>query len=558
MATPQPPPLTLAANQPYGVWECCTCITKYKNKLSIPGDEQRPWVTKKGDLVCRECIMPLFETAMKFDFEYPARWGGPDGIEMRIDDFTILWRDGVFPASYKAKGAQLKRDMLAAAMNPKEFIPDGLVVGKDVQPCPECKTPWGLKEGCNHMTCKTCNTSYCFICGKEALEKSGHWSNRQNGGSCPRWGRLDDESGIYDNEQEEEEVDWTAEISFETWAWNVAIQNASDHVLLLMQRMLGVPIPNVPQGGLNTRERRQVLLSMVHYRLEHRVSREFWAEIVAEHRHEAMAFMGGLNFFFEDNIDEDPILNGVLARPIGGVFNLSSDSARRGAYEWAQQAYNAWTPATQEHPINYAIFDIGPGTLEDRVQAQDLLDNLTMSGTEATGNRIEFLVVESPFGLYVLGKITGFGHGLDSRISRTGRLDNPLSNLVFEFIRPQNGRETAQRELIRQNIGWREERPQPHVDFDLDLEQAMLADIEEMHQNRLPRVEAAAQDQEDARRHRMELVDGLVRMTPEERQRQDGRIDRRRREMAQERRAQAAALAAEAEIEAIFGPSTLR
>ena len=149
MATPPSPPLTLAENYFHGSWECCTCITRYNNEV--------PWQTNEGDLVCKECIMPLFETAMKFDFEYPARWGG---VEMRIDDFTILWHDGVFPASYKAKGAQLKRNMLAAAMNSEEFMPDGLVVGKDIQSCPKCKTPWGLKEGCNHMTCKTCSTEY--------------------------------------------------------------------------------------------------------------------------------------------------------------------------------------------------------------------------------------------------------------------------------------------------------------------------------------------------------------------------------------------------------------
>lgn len=156
--------------------------------------------------------MPLFETAMNFDFEYPARWGGPDGIEMRIDDFAVLWPDGVFPTSYKVKGAQLLRDQIKAA---EDFKGIALPSDLEVQPCPRCKVPWALWDGCNHMTCKSCRTSYCFICGKEALGNSGHWTNPTHGGSCPRYGPIG--SGTYDTE-EDEQIDWTADISFETWA----------------------------------------------------------------------------------------------------------------------------------------------------------------------------------------------------------------------------------------------------------------------------------------------------------------------------------------------------
>ena len=93
----------------------------------------------------------------------------------------------------------------------------------------------------------------------------------------------DDGSGIYDGEQEEEEeeeeLDWTEEISFETLGWNnLAIQNAVEPLLLLMQHMLGVPLPDVPQRDLNTSERHGVLLSMRQYRPEHGVSRKFWAQ----------------------------------------------------------------------------------------------------------------------------------------------------------------------------------------------------------------------------------------------------------------------------------------
>ena len=552
MATPPPPPLTLAKNQPYGIWQCCTCITDYKNGLPAPGYEQ-PWETNEGGLICRHCIMPLFETAMKFDFEYPARWGGPDGVEMRIDDFAVLWPDGVFPASYKAKGAQLLRDQIKAAEDIKGIALPGDL---EVQPCPRCKVPWALWDGCNHMTCKSCRTSYCFICGKEALGNSGHWSNPIHGGSCPRYGPIG--SGTYDTEEEDEEeneeIGWTADISFETWSWNVMMQNASGLLQLLMQHMLGLPVANMRQGELNFEERRLLLRNMLQYWPEHGVSREVWAETVVEHRHEAMAFLRGGNFVFENGFGPDPVIvHGVLARPVGGVFNLASESARRDAYEWAQQRYDAWTPATADHPLNFAIFDIGPGALEDRVQASELLVLLADSGEEVTQNQMEFTSIRSESGVFLLAQVTGFRHELANRRPRTRHhRENPLSNLRFEFIRPQNRNEIAQQEFTRQDIGWRVEPLQRHVHFDLD-EQAVLADIEEMHQNRMPRVEIAAQNQQNERRLRMDLVDGLRRMTPEERQRQDEGIARVRREMRQERRAQAAALAAEADNETITG-----
>lgn len=486
--------------------------------------------------------MPLFGTAMKFDFEYPARWGGSGGVEMRVDDFAVLWPDGVLTALYKAKGAQLLRDQIKAAEDLKDIaLPGDLFL----QPCPRCKVPWGFKEGCNHMTCKTCSTSYCLSCGKEALDKSGHWSDPENGGSCPRWGGSNDGSGVYDNgqeenSQEEEELGWTEEISFETWAWNVAIQNASEPLLLVMQHVLGVPLPNVPQDQVSTMERLTVLVN-----LQHGVSLEVWLQTVAEHRHEAMAFMRGIDFIFEVNVDEEPIRSGVLARPIGGVFNLSSASARRDAYEWAQQAYHAWTPATAENPITYAIFDVGPGALEDRVQAREMVDNLTMLGYVATGGCLELFVVESLLGLYLLAQITGLHNHLDAYMARTGRQANSLSNLRFEFIRPQNGREIMQREAMRVEYGWWDHRPQRQVQFDPDFERGMLADIEEMQQNRPIGVEDAADARQEERRRRMDLVNGLRRLTPEERQRQDERIDPRLREIEQERLARAVARAAE-------------
>jgi hypothetical protein len=425
--------------------------------------------------------MPLFEKALKFDIEYPAQWGN---TELNIGDFDVLWPDGVLPAAYKAKGAQLKRDLLLAAQDLKELMPENLVVGKDIQPCPGCKAPWGLQDGCNHMTCPTCGMNYCFICGKEASDNSGHWRDPEDGGSCPRYNAPGAGNAIYDGRETIQ--DWSPEMSFETWAWNSTMQNGSEHTQSLMQRLLGLPVTTERQGPLSVRKRRHLLTRMLQYRPEHGVSREAWVELVAEHRGEVMAFISGGNFFHHGNIDVDPIAHGALAVPIGGVFNLASDTARQAAYDWAQQRYNAWLPTTADHPLNFAIFDIGPGTPEDREEAAEVLDILTFSGHNATGGQVEFTVIESPFSQYLLAQVTGAGLALDDRFPGTGhsRRENPLSNLMFEFIRPQNAREVAQREELRWDLGWIHQDPQPeHLQDDhpdLAVQHAIRANIERM------------------------------------------------------------------------------
>ena len=525
MATPnQPPrPLTLAKDHPYGAWQCCTCIEKYYNGIPNPSDEQRPWQTNKGDLVCRNCIEGLFQTAFKFDFEYPARWGGSEGIEMQIDHFAVLWPDGVFPASYKAKGVQLELHLLKVEENLAQDL-SHLKLGKDIQLCPQCKAPRELWDGCNHMACPFCSMDYCFLCGKEAYADSGHWAKPERGGLCPRFGRLDDGNAIYDGEEEDQALVFSPEISFETWIWNLTMQLGSEQTQALMQRMLGLPVATERQGPLSDAERRQVLDRMLQYRLEHGVSREDWAGLVAEHRHEAVAFINGGNLVGDGNIVGHPIVHGALARPIGGVFNLASDTARRGAYEWAQERYNAWVPTRAEHPMMFAIFDVGPGSLQDREDAAELMDILTEFGHEATGGQIEFTEIESPLSQYLLAQVTGRGTELDDRFPGTGhsRRENPLSNLMFEFLHPRNARETAQREEIRQEMGWFRDPPQPgHVGnegADVALERALLADIELNANTRLA---------EDA------IVDALVLRlrTEEQRATEAARVDQRAREM---------------------------
>ena len=50
----------------------------------------------------------------------------------------------------------------------------GLIRGRDYQQCPKssCQIKIALRDGCNHMRCSFCRTSFCFICGQEVSQSS--------------------------------------------------------------------------------------------------------------------------------------------------------------------------------------------------------------------------------------------------------------------------------------------------------------------------------------------------------------------------------------------------
>jgi len=53
-----------------------------------------------------------------------------------------------------------------------------MVAKEGLKPCPNCSAVIQRNEGCDHMTCKKCNCSFCYICGK--YDKK----NPQNRGDC--------------------------------------------------------------------------------------------------------------------------------------------------------------------------------------------------------------------------------------------------------------------------------------------------------------------------------------------------------------------------------------
>lgn len=81
----------------------------------------------------------------------------------------------------------------------------GLERGKAWQQCPnaKCKQRLELQAACNHMTCAWCKAGFCFICGEEAADGSGHW----NIGGCPRYKHPDDWNPGFDDGDNDEQED---------------------------------------------------------------------------------------------------------------------------------------------------------------------------------------------------------------------------------------------------------------------------------------------------------------------------------------------------------------
>ncbi|KAM3419041.1 hypothetical protein BST61_g4996 [Cercospora zeina] len=77
----------------------------------------------------------------------------------------------------------------------------GLVVGKDFQYCPGCRSKYMLSEGCNSVYCRNgaCGKSFCVLCGQEAAHNSQHWVVGNVTG-CTKFGRPG-EGGTFDTLQ---------------------------------------------------------------------------------------------------------------------------------------------------------------------------------------------------------------------------------------------------------------------------------------------------------------------------------------------------------------------
>jgi hypothetical protein len=122
-------------------------------------------------------------------------------------------------------------------------------------PEPDCHERIMLPSGCNHITCRW-GGSFCYLCGEKAKGDSLHWRE----GGCPRNGRPGSEDESYDyifDAVLDDPVEWDVEITFETWVWNVTMQNAGEATQRLQQRLLG------RRGRVSAPDRARLLVSML-------------------------------------------------------------------------------------------------------------------------------------------------------------------------------------------------------------------------------------------------------------------------------------------------------
>lgn len=77
--------------------------------------------------------------------------------------------------------------------------------GKDWQLCPQCGLQVERSDGCNHMTCPSCQEEFCAICGVHAEGDSGHWQRSVS--SCPKYNHPDDERGLFEDDSDDDSND---------------------------------------------------------------------------------------------------------------------------------------------------------------------------------------------------------------------------------------------------------------------------------------------------------------------------------------------------------------
>jgi hypothetical protein len=418
---PRPQKKTLELNKEkcIGLWECCTCAEEYNDTSDLAWTEEKPYTSRKttinGELVCSKCIKSQFTKALGtvFDHNFPARWSGE---ELDIDDFqSLFFWEHDFRTKYEEH--RMKYESNLKALNDATLdamVPEGLVRGVDFQRCARCKIAIGLRDGCNHMACTQCGHNFCYICGEDARENSGHWFP----GGCPRWGQPGQQNAIFDAavfDDDEDDFAFEGDMALDVWAWNVLMQTTDADMRALMQRLL------MPQGHVEmptAAERRSIANAMFRYQPTERE----WQGVVAQNRGVARLFieveLNSLPGWINAVPSEFPTNQGVLSYRVGGVFNMVNPASRRAAYAWAHDRQRLWHPDEAQHPENFAIFDVGPGDgFYEQDRATVLLDLLLSQGFQLTDRQVRFTRVSTMNADSLLVTITGEGYGPQRRTS---------------------------------------------------------------------------------------------------------------------------------------------
>ncbi|KAM0690115.1 hypothetical protein Q7P36_008882 [Cladosporium allicinum] len=223
----------------------------------------------------------------------------------------------------------------------------------EVQICPnpKCKKLIGLKEGCNHVICGACTQNFCFICGNEARDHSGHWAP----GGCPRFGARGAPRAIYhpqpNTPHDTPAVDPDDAFMTDTHImhWNVAMQTLDLEAQNILRRFVeGTGIE------ITEEDRTAALAALETYNPLSGFSEAEWhAPRASANRRargreflEMLVIIRGAEMMRlrpappqdtpSDNhiyADVGPLIN-MLRAPIPQVFNMSTTASRDTAYDW--------------------------------------------------------------------------------------------------------------------------------------------------------------------------------------------------------------------------------
>lgn len=369
-----------------GDWECTTCCSDY-NTI-----EDQPWQAKDESLVCAVCIIRCFELGLENDCTWPARFG-PDVLHSQ-DYESILPTELLDRITKRLVTGQPRID-------PKEVAAAvaGQVRGRDFQVCPGCSNILTLREGCNHISC-VCSAQFCFICGQVAQHSGDHFKK----GSCPRWGQPTSEQAMFDRPDPVAEMreahnkrmiqDFAEKrLLFHagSWTWNVAMQTTADDDLRFL---MGGLLRGNPEGLYRTpapKEHAQVLNAMRAPNSLHRVSDEHWDRVVADSANTTKRYAArgpGKNALGQDT-QHPTISRGLLRQPVGGLFNMATQSGRIAAFMWMHDSVRGYRESNYISMKNVAVFDMGP-TDEPRLVGATLMAYLFLFGESDTRDRFSF------------------------------------------------------------------------------------------------------------------------------------------------------------------------
>lgn len=365
----------------------------------------KPWVTEdESALICPQCIAGRFEKSLENDYSWPARFGSK---RIYVTDFTEIL-DTELVAKVLANDVQyicqVHTGVASGAVEDQRR-------GFDYQLCPKCSKVIALEDGCNHIVC-LCMQNFCFICGKEAMEESNHWTP----GGCPKYGQPGTDGEQFESEilDPDDRTAWLEENhagndldTFEAlvdrssifiigpYAWSVAMQTSKDDPSLrtTMQKIL-----QADEWILSSEDYDRLEKALQAWSPIHRLQSYWWSTVLNRNINQLRGFLregppptNGASHVM--------IRHGLLSQPVTDVFNMATKNSRVMAFCWMYESVLDWSEEWIGHERSYAVFELGPSSdwgpeqdseMDNRKDVAELMQVLMHEGDALSDGRFTF------------------------------------------------------------------------------------------------------------------------------------------------------------------------